>query len=195
MSKKLTEADFKWAAAQLGCEVAALQAVVEVESRGDAFLPSGEPVILFEPHIFYRELRKTGLNPVALMRQYPDLIYPRWGIKPYGKMSEQHGKLQRATAIHREAALKSCSWGMFQIMAFNHKLCGYPELQDFINDMYAGEAGHLNAFIGFVKATYLDKHIRDKNWAAFARGYNGADCPSNHWRSKRRASAYNKYQS
>lgn len=192
MSTKLTEADFKWAADQLGCEVAAVKAVAEVESRGDAFLPSGEPVILFEPHIFHREIQKVGLQPADFLPKYSDILYPRWGTKPYGKMSEQHGKLQKATAIHKEAALKSCSWGMFQLMGFNHKLCGYPELQGFINDMYAGEAGHLRAFVGFVKAAYLNKHIRDKNWAAFARGYNGAEYAKHGYHTKL-AAAYQKH--
>ncbi|WP_262919099.1 N-acetylmuramidase family protein [Niabella hibiscisoli] len=48
----LTEKDFQDAARQLNCEVAAIKAVAEVESKGDGFLPTGEPKILFERHIF-----------------------------------------------------------------------------------------------------------------------------------------------
>ncbi len=48
----LTDQDFQDAANMLGCNVAAIKAVSEVESRQKGFYDNGEPVILFERHIF-----------------------------------------------------------------------------------------------------------------------------------------------
>ena len=52
MKPKLQEKDFQKAAKALNCDVAAIKAVAEVESKQDGFLPTDEPIILFERHIF-----------------------------------------------------------------------------------------------------------------------------------------------
>ena len=52
------------AAKRLQIEPCALQAVCTVESSGQGFLPSGKPKILFEGHIFWRELAKRRYQPV-----------------------------------------------------------------------------------------------------------------------------------
>lgn len=49
-----TDAPYREAAEALGCDLAAVMAVAEVESRGDAFLPDGRPTVLFERHVFRR---------------------------------------------------------------------------------------------------------------------------------------------
>jgi hypothetical protein len=156
-------------AEKLGVEVAVIKAVIDVESKGSAFLKTGEPKILFEPHIFWKELRKVGINP---HNHRSDICYPRWGTKKYGKYSDQHKKLAQAVKIHREAALKSCSWGLFQIMGFNYKLCG-ESLQGFINKMYKNENAQLELFTNFIINSYLDDELQEKDWSGFARGYNG----------------------
>ena len=61
----ITEDDFRKAAALLDVELAALKAVEEVETTGrGGFLPSGKPRILFEGHIFWKQLKKRGINPL-----------------------------------------------------------------------------------------------------------------------------------
>ncbi|MDR2934266.1 MAG: N-acetylmuramidase family protein, partial [Candidatus Adiutrix sp.] len=71
------------------------------------------------------------------------------------------------------AALCSVSWGLFKIMGFNWRLCGYKSLQDFIKAMYRDEASHLVAAMGFLKGSGLIPALRSLDWAAFAKGYNG----------------------
>ncbi len=78
-----------------------------------------------------------------------------------------------AVKLDRERALKSASWGLFQIMGFNWKACGYQSLQHFINAMYRGEGDHLNAFVGFIRTSKLDVFLRKEDWKGFARRYNG----------------------
>jgi len=50
----LTEEDYSAAATQLKVEVAAIKAVAEVETTGNAFDEEGRPRILFERHYFHR---------------------------------------------------------------------------------------------------------------------------------------------
>lgn len=184
----ITPQQYEHAAKDIGCEVACIKAVEEVESKGSGFLADGKPMILFEPHIFWKELRKRGITPVV-----SDICYPKWLTKPYGKYSEQHGKLERAAKIHREAALSSCSWGKFQIMGFNYKMCECSTLQDFINAMYKNEGEHLRLFVNYIQSAYLDDELREKDWEGFARQYNGAAYAKNRYDIKL-AEAYNKYK-
>lgn len=190
----ITEQQFKASAKRLNVEVAAIKAVAEVESGGNGFLPTGEPIILFEPHIFWKELRKRGLDPNRYVKGNEDILYPSWGAKPYGKISQQHSRLARAVKIHREAALCSASWGKFQILGTNFKLCGYKTIQQFVNAMYDSEDKHLEAFCGFIENTFLDDELRAKNWPAFARGFNGIYYWKNNY-DKKMAAAYIKFSS
>ena len=163
---ELLEGDYQGAAWYLGCDVAAIKAVASVESgRYGAFLDTGEPVILFERHVFHRE---TGglyseLHPKISNRRPGD----------YGKVSRQHSRLSEAASLNREAALRSASWGLFQIMGFNHRLTGHETLQGFVNAMYRSAADHLRAFIRFIESEGLDGKLRHHQWAAFAARYNG----------------------
>jgi hypothetical protein len=170
----ITRDQFTLAAQTIGCEVEVIMAVDHVESGGSGFLSDGQPVILFEPHIFWKRLKAHGLDPNEYITGNEDILYPVWGTKPYGKSSEQHARLARAVKIHREAALESASWGRYQILGLNWELAGASSLQDFINKIYKGEYEHLQLFVNFIKATHLDDELRNLDFRGFARGYNGA---------------------
>jgi hypothetical protein len=170
---KLTEQDYRDKAHELDCEVATIKAVAEVESQGDGFLPTGEPVILFEAHIFDR------LTKGKFRALYPNISSSRWNRELYGPTGKQHIRLAQAVSLDREAALQSASYGKFQIMGFNWKVCGYSSLQSFINAMYRSERDHLDAFIGYVMGRKLDDELRRKDWAGFAFGYNGSGYSAN----------------
>lgn len=185
MKNKLTEQDFKDAAALLGCEVACVKAVSHVESKGDGFLDTGEPTILFERHQF---AKRTGDK---YNKTHPNISNRKAG--GYGKVSAQHGRLAVAVTLDRTAALMSASWGKFQVMGFNFALAGYNTLQAFITAMYKGEREHLMAFVNYVKNTGLSDELRRKDWVDFARLYNGADYKKNNYDTKL-ASAYNKFK-
>jgi len=182
--KTLTEQDYINAAKELNCEVAAIKAVAEVESRGSGFLPSGEPKILFERHRFFKYT--NGKYAVT----NPDICNKIPG--GYGKESEQHAKLQRASALNRDAGLMSCSWGKFQVMGDNWQKLGYKSLQEFINKMYESEAGQLGAFVRYIKNFGLQKHLHNRNWTEFAKLYNGPGYKANNYDVKM-LSAYNNY--
>lgn len=167
----------------LKADVAAVRAVAEVESgKEGAFLVTGEPVILFERHVFHR---LTGGRFDATR---PDLSSQTPG--GYGRVSQQHRRLQEAVDLDpspagRAAALQSASWGLFQLMGFNHAACGYPDLQRFITAMYRSADDHLRAFTMFLRHDgHLVDALREHRWADFARVYNGPGFKANKYDTK-----------
>ena len=193
MSQKLTAEQIKTIAKENNIPYAALRAVIEVEAKGDGFNSDGTPVILFERHIFRRRLIANGKESLAvrLTKERPDLCYTSMGA--YGKYSAQHDRMAEASKYDRTSALESASWGLFQIMGFHWKSLGFPTLQSFINTMYRDEMGQLDAGIRFIKMNKLDVHLRNENWASFAKGYNGASYKVNKYDEKLAAS-YNKFK-
>lgn len=194
MSKTLNLQQISNAAKNLNVPVAALRAVIEVEARGKGFYDNGQPVILFERHVFWQRL--TQRNLISLRdkanKERPDLCFPRWTTGSYGSFSAQHKRLEDAAAYHREVALESCSWGLGQVMGYHWKLLGYPTLQSFINAMFRDEAGQLDAMCRFIKVNRLDNYMRALDWAGFALGYNGSGYRANRYDEKL-AAAYRKY--
>lgn len=164
----LTQGDYEAAAGALQCDVAAVKAVAEVESAGAGFNSDGTVKILFEAHIFDRETHG------AFRAQRPDLSSKAWNKSLYAKSEVgEHKRLADALTLNRAAALRSTSWGRFQIMGFNHKAAGYETVDAFVEDMKLSEAKHLFAFIQFLKTNKLDKPLREHDWPTFAKGYNG----------------------
>lgn len=188
----ITEAKFHSTASDLGVEVAAIKAVAEVESSGNGFLPSGEPKILFERHVFYRQLKMAKGQEFAdhVMSQLPDLC----NTTPGGYTKDEHARLQHACAIDRNAALQSASWGAFQIMGYHWAALGYTSLQEFINAMYRSEDEHLEAFEQFIRVNGLADELQRKDFVGFARIYNGPAYAKNDYPGKM-TRAYQKFAS
>jgi hypothetical protein len=59
--------------------------------------------------------------------------------------------------------------------------------------MYKDERAQLMAFVSFVQKTGLSASLRHHDWAAFAKGYNGAGYASNGYDVKM-AAAFAKYE-
>lgn len=178
-----SEDAFNRAARLIGCRVAMIKAFAKVESGPHgAFLDTGEPVILFERHKFHRFTngRYGGefVKDPEISLEVSGISFPKAG--GYGPVSIQHKKLHRASEFDRDAALKSCSWGLFQLMGFNYPLCGFTTLQQFINAMYESVDRHLDAFVQFILS---DKNLRqalvDEDCTKAARIYNGLQYAKN----------------
>ena len=137
MTKLLTEKDFQEASSLSGLPIPLIKAVAEVESKGDGFLDDGRPKILFEGHIFYSQLKKIAIDPEIYVNDndYKGIIYPKWTKKHYKGGEEEYNRLAIAKTIDFDAALKSASWGRFQIMGFNHKSCGFDNVRNFVHAM------------------------------------------------------------
>lgn len=201
--KFLSENDLKGFAAGFDLELAAVKAVNEVESRGKGFLVIGKPRILFEGHVFWRELKKRNVNPALLVNpETEDVLYEHWTKNYYKGGAGEYDRLDKAASIStnpevKEAAYCSASWGAFQIMGFHYKNLGYETIFHFVDLMNAHEREHLNAFGKFISASYFSGRklidwLREKEWAKFANGYNGSGYAQNKYDIKLQK-AYEKY--
>lgn len=172
MAEPLTPADIERAAEVLGVEPAAIRAIDEVESRGSGFLADGRPVILFERHILYRQLKKHGRDADGLARIYSPLVDPTPGGYR-GGVGEWY-RLNLARQIDRAAADESASWGRYQIMGFHWVACGFASVAEFVAAMSESEARQLDAFTRFIAADPgLHKALKACKWADVAKRYNG----------------------
>lgn len=65
---RLTDCDFAAAAERLGTDVPSLRAVHEVETgSSNGFWAPGKPIILFEGHVFWKQLEQRGISPPRLL--------------------------------------------------------------------------------------------------------------------------------
>ncbi|HET9398442.1 MAG TPA: N-acetylmuramidase domain-containing protein [Sphingomicrobium sp.] len=174
-AKRFSDEAIESAAKKIGCAVAAVRAVIDVESRG-GFFSDGRPKILFERHYFSR------LTGGKHDKSNPDISAKKWG--GYKGGPAEYDRLHRAIKLDRDCALRSASWGAFQIMGDNYKLCGFGNVADFVKAMVAGEPEQLDAFVSFVKKSRLDDELIRLDWVGFARGYNGPAYRANRYDEK-----------
>ena len=193
-SRKLKEDDYIEIAKKLNMEVAVIKAVKEVESgMYGGFISPGYPPILFEGHIFWRQLENDGVYPNNYIKGNEDIIHQKWTKQYYLGGMREYDRLDKAMKINKLAALKSASWGMFQIMGFNYQACGCKTVDEFITKMKQSEKNQLEMFMLFLINNKWDKYLRDKNWAGFAAKYNGPGYAENQYDIKLER-AYNKYK-
>ena len=174
-ARRIDDPTIEAAAKKLGCPVAAVRAVIDVESRG-GFLADGRPKLLFERHYFCR------LTKGEYDRSDPDISAAKWG--GYKGGTAEYDRLSKALKLDRDAALRSASWGAFQIMGDNCRMCGFANVEDFVTAMVAGEPEQLDAFVQFVKKAGLDDELARLDWRGFARGYNGPSYEANKYHQK-----------
>ena len=149
-------------------------AVLHVEAAGCGFLPDRRPIIRFERHIFHR------LTGGQYDRSHPHISNPVAGnVAPSG--AAQYGLLNEALLLNTQAALKSASWGLMQVLGANYALAGFSDIESMVAAMIESEKAQLDAFCSFLQSANLVGHLRTQDWTAFARGYNGADFERYHY--------------
>lgn len=99
-----------------------------------------------------------------------------------------------AKKLDKNAALKSASWGKFQIMGANHNLVGYSSAEEMVTFLEESEDNHVIVFGKFVMANKtMHKALKKKDWATFARLYNGSGYKVNKYDEKMEK-AYNEFK-
>ena len=193
-SGRLIDEDFTQVAELLGCEPAALKAVQQVETGGrGGFFSPGKPAILFEGHIFWTQLKKRGSNPEDYVKGNENILYPKWEKGHYKGGIGEYDRLEQARKINREAADASASWGMFQIMGFNYAACGEESIESFVRSMCESEFKQLLLTANFIKKnSQMLQALQARDWAVFAKCYNGPAYAQNRYDVKLEA-AYQKY--
>ncbi|AZZ98011.1 N-acetylmuramidase family protein [Pseudoalteromonas sp. R3] len=172
-AKYLTFGDIQLAASELSVSLATISAVAEVESNGCGFFDCGRPSILFERHVFYRQVNEKDEDQAkTLSEKYPNICNPKPG--GYTGGSGEHNRFGLACMFDNDAAIAACSWGMFQIMGYHFNLLGYESASAFKRDMEISERNQLLALVKFIKAdTNMHKALKGHKWAEFAKRYNG----------------------
>lgn len=163
------------------------RAFFEVEAAGKAFDSKGRPTMLFEPHVFYRNL-PTAIRDAAVRA---GLAYPKWIPSKYPK--DSYPRLIEAMKIDEDAALKACSIGLSQVLVENHLSAGYDTPQGMWQAFMDDEEEHVEAMLRFILANGIDDDLRAERWAVVARVYNGPGYAANRYDVKM-AAAFAKHQ-
>lgn len=208
---EITDTEWKKTADSLDCEVEVLKAIAQVESGGRfAFWRLNKidganiPAILYERHYFSQETKgKFDEN-------HPDISWPTGYRKQseigkkdkkmsdgvvdkddtYGDFASAYLRFINAFRLDAGAAMKSCSWGKFQIMGANYALCGAASVKEFVEKMCTSDAAQISLLAGFIqnkpaawkdnknkklgKKMSLHEAVKARDWALIAYNYNGA---------------------
>lgn len=185
-AKRIADIDIPRIGSRIGVGEDELHAFMDVEAAGSGFDSQNRPKILFEPHVFYRNL--SGLRRDAAVKA--GLAYPKWGEKPYPK--DSYPRLIQALEIDETAALKSASWGLTQILGENHRAAGYVTPQDMVSAFMDDEAAHLDATVSLLVSMGIDDDLKAHRWAVVAKSWNGPGYAKNAYDTKL-AAAYTKW--
>ena len=182
-SLALSKAGLQTSSQKIAVGEAEIWTVLAVETSGCGFLADRRPQILFERHIFHR-LTGGRFDDGDISSPTPG------GYGPGG--ANQFDRLARAVALDREAALKSASWGMGQIMGQNFALAGFSDVESMVAAMMESEDAQLDAVVSFLSNSKIAPLLSSHTWAGFAARYNGPSFASNQYDTKL-ANAFAKY--
>ncbi len=180
---QLNNSDYTQAAQLVGSDVATIRAVIEIEAAGSGFFSDGRPKILFEAHWF------SAFTDGRYDYSHPSISSPVWNRRLYIGGVGEWDRLYKALRLDRAAALKSASWGLGQIMGFNHISADYTNVEAFIKDMHQSEGKQLAAMFSFIRTEGLGPFLARRDWAGFALRYNGEGYRINEY-DRRLAEAY-----
>lgn len=206
MKPRLSAQDIATAAQSVGLEVAALRAVIAVESAGAGFLADGRCKVLLERQVLWRRLSIPGrdVDPSLLANAHPDLCGPTWnpGSYPYGSSAYQWVRFatiqqwatkhdpQRAQS-YLKATIEACSWGLLQILGQGYSAAGFENALTFRAAMEESEARQLAAALKWMETMGVLPFLQMKDWEDFARLFNGSGQVAIY--SGRLAAAYRKF--
>lgn len=165
-------------------ELAAVKAINEVECKGRGFLLDGRPKILFEGHVFWRQLEKRNIIPSGYVsEETKNVMYKKW-TRSYSGGAGEYDRMEKAVTISSDpqfkgAAYYSASWGAFQIMRYHFKSFGYSTIDEFISKMNEHEREHSGDFGRFLDVNHMIRQLQSKNLTSYARSNNGTAYATN----------------
>lgn len=153
-----------------------LEAIIKVESGGQAYGPDGRLLIRFEAHIFDSRypsgrFRYNADKPWTGQQVY---VNGQWQNIHTGRQGDEYLALEKAKVADFDAAYESISMGLGQIMGFNAKRIGYASAYDMFCAFRRSEAAQVIGLINFfLSDPQLTQAARSKDWRTIARLYNG----------------------
>jgi hypothetical protein len=159
----LSQDGFNAAVECVGTKPAELWAVITVETSGCGYFEDRRPQILYERHIFYKLTK--GRFPIS------DINSPDAG--GYAGGTAEYDRLARAILLDQDAAVRSASWGIGQVLGENFKEAGFSDATSMVTAMCGTEDAQVMAVCKFLTSNGLDSALRNHDWPGFAHGYNG----------------------
>ncbi|MCL2219785.1 MAG: N-acetylmuramidase family protein [Chitinispirillia bacterium] len=151
-----------------------LKAIGKKESRGTGFHKSGHAIILFERHKMYKHLKAKNCSAAELNKlteTYPNIVNKESG----GYNVSSYEKLKTAREIDYDCAVKSCSWGCFQVMGeYYGWLYSSPAELDLA--MCSCELQQFNYFVAYLEksSAQMIPALKNRDWKKIATLYNGS---------------------
>ena len=186
----ITEEMYETYSEFLDIEIAALKAVIEVETDGNGLDYDGRIIIRWEGHKF-RQFLSGAEREDAERKGYAYTYADRHNHPQPRDQAGRHLLLMRAMEINPRAALMSISMGLGQVMGFHYAKLGFATPQEMfkVNETIDGQ---MQTMMRFIDAFGLVDELRALDWAGFARGYNGSNYKVNRYDEKLKA-AYIKF--
>lgn len=163
-----------------------LRAFLEVEAASRGYDRQGRPLMLFEPHVFYRNLSGADREEAVAA----GLAYRKWGEKPYPK--DSYPRLEAAVVINRNAALMACSIGLSQVLVENYSSVGYESPEAMWKAFMDDEQEHVEAMVRFILVNGIADDLKAHRWETVARVYNGPGYAKHNYHGRMKA-AYQKF--
>lgn len=190
--KRLSKGDVGKAARQIGIETAVLLSFLEVEAAGRGFDNSNRVKILPEAHIFYRHLKGAERTMAVSI----GIAYRKWK-RSYN--FDKYKRFKQMLGIDDNAAFMSVSYGLGQIMGFNHKDAGNRTAEEMFETAKQGEYEQLVQLVSLMKAWGMHEMLKPgidftspNSWRKAAKRYNGSGYERNQYHVKM-AKAYVKH--
>lgn len=192
VQEALKTQDYQDLAKEFGLSVPLIRTVISVESSGNGFLikePSpARPKVRLESHWLYQ----LSAKPISKTR--PDLSSKAWKPELVLGGSKEWNRLLDAMAFDSIAAIKSCSWGLGQVMGFNFQAAGCSTINQFVRENFAGEYWQARHMMNFIENNHILDELQRKDWEGFAYRYNGEGFRVNNYHGKL-AAAYKRFSS
>lgn len=181
------------------------KSIANTESLSEGFNPDGSVKLLFERHKFYNYIRpRLAANPLELEhieahyqltlknadeavdlihKRNPEICNPKSGGYRVGYAEIE--RFKTAFSINPNAASDSASFGLYQIMGFNAKHCGYATGYEMMLDFMDCEYKHLLAFAKFLEAnSAIYTYLKNNKYDSIAKLYNGPRYADNNYHVK-----------
>jgi len=163
--KKITDSQIVDLAVKNYIDPNYLKGFDEVEGSGIGFSDyTGRMLIQFEPSWMKR-----------FLLQDKEPVTGTWLNNGIGNQTVEYKAFEAACQSDKEAAMKSCSIGMMQVMGFHFKDLGFSSVQNMWSYADQSEINQLNLGVEFIKSNpVLYKAVKEKNSSVVAYYYNGA---------------------
>ena len=113
------------------------------------------------------------MDSEALAKKHKGIVHKKSNDKLYIGGNAEFSRLKKAAAIHKNAALASCSYGLFQLYGYCYKDAGFKSIKAFVKAQNTSEKSQVISFLKALKTQKALKALQKKDWKSFAKKVSG----------------------